>query len=138
MKAFIDTSALVKKYIQENGSDNFDKILAGVNDVGVAPIYWLELNSAVARRLKDKSLTKSQAEFILQESRTDLNYFQIVVWNEQLENQSSTLIHTYRLKTLDSIQLACARLSECDMFITSDQTLASAARLEHIKTILIT
>lgn len=137
MKAFIDTSALVKKYIQENGSDDFDKTLAGINDISVAPVYWLELNSAVARRIKDKSLTKSQAEFILHESRTDLQHFQIIIWNENLENKTSTLIHKHHLKTLDSIQLASACLSECDMFITSDQTLASAAKNEHLKTVLI-
>jgi len=59
--AFIDTSSLIKKYIQESGSDEFDSLLNKVSTIIVAPIYFLEINSAVERRLMEHSLTISQA-----------------------------------------------------------------------------
>lgn len=130
MKAFIDTSSLLKKYVLEAGSDTFDELLKEISEIIVSPIYLLEVHSAIDRRLKKKDLTAQEAAWILSEIAKDTDYFAKILWNENLENTGLGLIGKHHLKTLDAIQLASALLSLADLFITSDRHLATIARKE--------
>ena len=57
MKAFIDTSSLIKKYVAEGDYLEFDKLLDRVSRVIISPVTGLELNSALARKLIEKVTT---------------------------------------------------------------------------------
>ena len=128
MKAFLDTSALAKKYIAEKGSDEFDELLEKISEILISPLFWIELNSALERRFSEKSLTKRQLIQIRREVSYDMPYFSRVVWNENLERAAVEILKRYPLKTLDSIQLAAGTLSDADFFITSDKQLYRAAQ----------
>ena len=130
MKAFIDTSSLMKKYVDEKGSDELDSLLKKITDIIVSPIYNLEVHSAIERRLKDNTLTLKEASFIREEIKKDYQYFSKIIWNNNLEEKSLQMIGTYSLRTLDSIQLASACLSNADVFITSDEGLLGPAKKE--------
>lgn len=130
MKAFLDTSSLIKKYVSETGSDRLDKQLETISEIIVAPIYWVELNSALERRLKEKSLSHQQVTTIRQEAVRDLNYFSKVIWSEPLERKAVEMIRKYYLKTLDGVQLGCGILAKPDFFLTSDQNLYEIATNE--------
>ena len=130
MKAFIDTSSLIKKYVKEKGSDDFESLLEKVSEIIIAPVFWLEINSAIERRLREKTLTASQANRIRNEIKRDLFYFHKINWNENLEEHALVLIQKYQLKTLDSLQLAAAHLSKAGIFVTSDKKLFQVAQLE--------
>jgi len=138
LKAFIDTSSLLKKYITEEGSDTFDHLLEEISEIIVAPFCLLELHSAIRRLLKEKRLTENEALQLLKETRQDILYFSRIHWNDNLEQEVLELIQKYQLKTLDSLQLACGYLSQSDMFITSDEKLYHAAKkeLNNVKLIL--
>ena len=137
MKAFLDTSSLIKKYVAEPGSDRLEEQLEKVGEIIVAPIYWIELNSALERRLHEKSLTQAQVTTIRREADKDLNYFSRIIWNEPLEQKAVELIKKYYFKALDSIQLAAGILSKADLFLTSDQNLYKTASQEFKSTKLI-
>lgn len=130
MKAFLDTSALIKKYVAEPGSDQLEDHLEKIAEIVVAPLYWIELNSALERRLHEKTLAHQQVTAIRQEAGKDLNYFSRIVWNEPLEQKAVEMIRKYYFKALDSIQLASGILSKADLFLTSDQSLYKAADQE--------
>ena len=134
MKAFIDTSSLIKKYVHEKGSDRFDQELKAISEITVAPIYWIELISAVERRKAQRTLPGQAAEYILKEAEKDLEYFNRVIWNELLEIKAVQLIRKHSLRTLDSVQLASGILSKADVFLTSDKNLCHAATQE-LKTV---
>ena len=108
MKAFIDTSSLIKKYVKEKGADDFENLLEKVSEIIIAPIFWLEINAAIERRLREKTLTASQANRIRNEIKRDLFYFHKINWNENLEEHALMFIQKHQLKTLDSLQLASA------------------------------
>ncbi len=128
MKAFIDTSSLVKKYILEKGSEKLDSLLGEITEIVVSPTCLLEITSVLTRRLKEKSLTNEQADWIKSELKKDYSYFSKVIWNNDLELTGIELIYTHHLKTLDSIQLASACLAKVDLFVTSDKVLGKAAK----------
>src|SRR5206468_5148494 len=56
-----DTSALLKLYLPEPGSDEFNEILEGRDDVLVSDLAVTEIVSAVVRRLHRGSLTRETA-----------------------------------------------------------------------------
>ena len=132
MRAFIDTSSLFKKYVNEPGSIEFDKLLNPVYEILVSPITILEFHSVIERRLRESTISPANAKWIKQEFARDYNYFGVVQWNENLINESIRIISKYQLKTLDSIQFAAALLAAADIFITSDKQLYQAVRKERL------
>jgi len=136
LKAFIDTSSLIKKYIQEQNSDKFNSFLDDVSQVIVSPVYFVEINAAFQRIFREKKITSKEREYLKNEAFRDYEYFYKINWNEKLEKNALDIAEKYALKTLDSLQLASAVLSGADIFVTSDKILLRAARKE-IKNVLL-
>jgi len=111
MVVFIDTSSLFKKYALEKGSDSFKEFLNTVTEIIVSPVSWLELNSILARRMQEKTISEDDCKRI------------------EIE-----MIKKYYLKSLDSIQLASALRpnNEIEYFIGSDEKLNNACEAENL------
>lgn len=133
MRGFLDTSSLCKKYIEEDGSDKLTELLDQLSQVIISPVCWLEMHSAIERRLHEKTIMLEQTVRIYTEMKKDFHFFAKVIWDEDMENKSIEFIRHYRLRTLDSVQMAAAFLSQPDIFITSDRKLSDIARKEFKK-----
>jgi predicted nucleic acid-binding protein len=127
MRAFVDTSSLFKKYVQEEGSRELEELLKEVSEVAVSPVTWIEMNAVIARRLREKSLAPKQADWLKSEIEIDFQNFCRVLWNEALEKAATDLVYQHALLTLDAIQLASGVLAEADIFVTSDRKLFKEA-----------
>ncbi|MBF0253064.1 MAG: type II toxin-antitoxin system VapC family toxin [Candidatus Omnitrophica bacterium] len=130
MKAFIDTSALLKRYTYEKGSHELYHFLESVSEIVVAPVVGLEIASALKRKVREKIISPAQSADIFKEFQIDLFAFQKVNWSELLVERSIKIINKHEIKTLDSIQLASGYISEADIFVTSDKILAEKAKKE--------
>lgn len=137
MKAFLDTSSLFKKYFEEEGSAELEELLQSVSTVTVAPITILETNSIIERRLREKSLTTEDANWIEKELSFDFHFYGIVEFNENLTTETLRVIRKYQLKVLDGIQLGAAIISTPDVFVVSDKKLYTSAKMELKNTVLI-
>lgn len=135
MRIFVDTSSLFKKYVNEPGSDVFEKTLSHATEVAVSPATWIEVNAAIERRLAGRTLSSEQADWLRAEAKKDFTYFFKVLWNENLENKAVEFIRKHSLKTMDAVQLASGFLSDSDLFLTSDQKLFKEAKkvLRHVQ-----
>jgi len=111
MRAFIDTSSLLKKYIEENGSKKLEELLGSVSEIIIAPITILEVNSILERRLKEKSINSLDAKWIEKEFLRDYDYFGIIEFNDNLVRECIRVVRRYQLKVLDGIQLSSAIFS---------------------------
>lgn len=84
---FLDSSALVKRYVPEKGSA---WILAiAFPDTGnliiISRITWVEVLSALARRQREGSLSDTDVNLITQQFRFDLNnQYQVVEFDQAL------------------------------------------------------
>ena len=130
MRAFIDTSSLFKKYIEENGSKKLEELLGSVSEIIIAPITILEVNSILERRLKEKSINSLDAKWIEKEFLLDYDYFGIIEFNDDLVRECIRVVRRYQLKVLDGIQLSSAIFSRPQLFIVSDLRLFEAAKKE--------
>ena len=127
MRAFIDTSSLFKKYVDEKGADAFDTLLQSVTEIIIAPITLLEINSIIERRIREKTLNTSDAKWIEKEFMFDLNFYGIVEFNEMLTSECIRVIRMYQMKVLDGVQLSSAIIAKPDIFIVSDKHLYKSA-----------
>ncbi len=127
MRVFVDTSSLFKRFIQDEGSVALERLFEEASEIVVSPVTWMELNSALSKRVRDKSLTTKQFSGVLSEAKKDFDFFSRVEWNESLEEKVAEMVNKVSLKTLDAIQLASGVISKADLFVTSDKKLFQVA-----------
>src|SRR5438128_2406249 len=106
---FLDSSALVKRYVSETGSvwitGLFDPALN--NEIFIAGITSVEIVAALTRRTRGGTITPADAAMACRLFRTDLRSdYQVVEINEALLNDAMTLAETYGLRGYDAVQLA--------------------------------
>ncbi|MBI3601410.1 MAG: type II toxin-antitoxin system VapC family toxin [Candidatus Omnitrophica bacterium] len=130
MKAFIDTSAMLKRYFDEPGADAFDQFIRNVTHITVAPTYLLEAHAALERRHRDKTFTKEQVRRLKEKIEEDFFSYHEIEFNSQLCETAKYLIASYPMVTLDSIQLAAAMIANTQAFLTSDKQLFKYAQEE--------
>ena len=106
---FLDSSALVKRYAQETGSDWVE----GLTDpqeghtLYLARITAVEVVAAVGRRQRGGALSAEDAATALQDFSYDLAHqYRLVEITALLITQAMRLAVTYALRGYDAVQLA--------------------------------
>ena len=128
---FLDTSALVKRYHLEVGTDVIDEIFDSVDRVIViSNISISEFVSTINRKKNEKEITQDDLELVLSKFYADIMEHLTVIGIDDSHTISSLeLILKHNLKALDSLQLAIAlELSDLDIiFVGADSKLCEAA-----------
>lgn len=134
---FFDTSALIKRYIIEAGSEKADFLFSEAERIIISPVTKIEAFSTLKRLEIEKAITKEDHKKLKEEINLDFDFFTILSLNQDMENKCVELIDKYQLKTLDSIQLASCliRKDEVTNFIVADSKLKSAALSEKLDVI---
>jgi uncharacterized protein len=139
---FIDSSALVKRYVQEVGT----QWVRGITRrnistyVYISRITAVEVTSAVARRRGGGTLSSRRASSILSRFRKHLagRYTSMEI-TPALVNDAMKLANAHRLRAYDAVQLAAAIGLHKDwlddrlgafVFVSADQDLNDAATAE--------
>ena len=131
---FFDTSALVKRYIQETGSAWVRNVTnpASGHSIFLIRITEVELTSAIARR-RDLSLTKIQAVSASDQFHKEfVRNFKIVEITIPLLQSASLMADRHRLRAYDAVQLAGSLIvrgvSPELILVSSDDVLNAAER----------
>ena len=108
---FVDSSALVKRYVQEAGT-GWVRRLTRRN--AHAPIYLaritaVEVTAAVARRRKGRKLTAAKASSILHRFRKHLSgRYTVIEITPAVFSDAMRMANTHSLRAYDAVQLAAA------------------------------
>jgi predicted nicotinamide N-methyase/predicted nucleic acid-binding protein len=141
---FADSSALVKRYVQETGTSWVRRLTrrSPSTVVYIAHITAVEVISAVARRRKGRTLTAAKASPILHRFRRHLaGRYTVIEITPALFNEAMRLANTHALRAYDAVQLAAAleiNRKEQDAgfspvtLISADQALNDAATAERL------
>ncbi|MFH0933555.1 MAG: type II toxin-antitoxin system VapC family toxin [Nitrospirota bacterium] len=136
---FFDTSALVKRYHVEEGSEKVDEIFNDPEGIfAIASITIAEFTSVFARKLNEGIISEDDLRICLSEFSKDMiSSFGIVDLGRNHINKSIPLILKYNLRTLDSLQLATfLDLSHLNpIMVASDEALLNATLKEGFQTI---
>ena len=109
---FIDSNALVKRYISETGSTWVLGIFnpALNNEVFIAAVTSVEIIAAITRRSRSGSISITDAAATRNQFRSDLRKdYQIIEIAETIINSGMALAESYGLRGYDAIQLAVGR-----------------------------
>jgi uncharacterized protein len=144
---YLDSSALIKHYVQETGSQSVDHKLRDEEKASrpafTSVLTFAEIEAALSRRAKDNSLapseyvrarTKFESDWVLGLSPIDLGPDVLTVVRG--------VVDRFVLKGADVVHLASAiwlrdmvalNVNEPVSFLTSDKQLAKAAAKSHLE-----
>ncbi len=133
MRSFFDSSAFAKRFIEEEGSDEVDKICKKSTSIALSSLCVPEIISALNRRLREKYITKKEYTKIKERLIEEIVDATIVNVLPEVISESITLLEKNKLRTIDSIHIASALLWQPDIFISSDKRQITAARKAGLK-----
>ena len=122
---YVDSSALVKRYVTEPDSDLNQRLLDADQDWITAAIAEVEVRRVLAIRLHGTSLSEARADFL-----RDWERMAVVAVDASTLGQAAALAERTQVRSLDAIHLAAlARAgSRSTRLVTFDVRLAAAAR----------
>lgn len=138
---FLDSSALVKRYVREAGTAWVSGFFPPLPSrrVAIAAISSVEVIAAISRRVRTGSISPTDASSGIKSLRSDLlSDFEVVEVTASLINQAMDFAEQHQLRGYDAVQLAAAiearavaRLAGAAlMFVSADLELNSAAAAE--------
>lgn len=142
---FLDTSALVKIYHREAGTDFCLARYADQSPLIISELARVELHSAIFRKQREKELNAKALKAVLQrfecdcEERYEVLHVASLVYDEACR-LLSRYAGAYGLRTLDSLQLATF-LTYCekdqDSFVCADRKLSAVVEQEDVKAVFV-
>lgn len=134
MILFCDTSALLKLYIAEPGSEVLKARVLEVDAVAVCRIAWAEAHAALSRRAREVPEDEAVTEAAKAALAADWPRFVVLEIDQPLVERAGEYADTFALRGYDSIQLAAAfetgRISQSPIFFACfDARLNRAAKL---------
>jgi predicted nucleic acid-binding protein len=106
---FIDSSALVKRYINEVGSTWILGLFTPTlnNEIFIAAITSVEIVAAITRAERGKRISTSDALMVRAQFKNELQIeYQVIEITENIIMAGMMLAETYGLRGYDAIQLA--------------------------------
>jgi predicted nucleic acid-binding protein len=105
---YLDSSALVKRYLTEPGSLQIREIIENAEALGTVVISRAEIVAALGKAVRLGALTREIAEEARRALQIDWRDFARIAVSEYLVDRASDLAWTYGLRGYDSVQLAAA------------------------------
>lgn len=134
MILFCDTSALVKLYLVEAGSDLVRQESAAAEALAVSRIAWVEAHAAFARRAREEPLDGAAIDEARHALSAEWPHYVVLEIDRELTEIAADYADTFALRAYDSVQLAsAARLAavtgEAVRFACFDTRLSKAAKV---------
>lgn len=135
MILYLDTSALVKLYIDELGSTEVKQRVKAAQIVSTSRVAYVEARAGIARKFRDAELSKTEYNHMLEDLEEDWGSYFIVEVSESVTKLAGQLVHRYPLRGFDAIHLASGLLlknrSRLELsFACFDDRLKGAAQME--------
>ena len=135
MNLFADSSALAKRYIADEHSDNLDKVLQGTTNLAVGVLCLPEIISALCRRRRERFITKAQYEASKAALESDLADTTVIQIIDDVVLQTLHLLEAHPLRASDAIQVASALVWAADKFVSADARQCAAAKASGLSVI---
>jgi uncharacterized protein len=132
---FADSSALVKRYLADEHSDNLDEVLQGATNLAVAVLCPPEIISALCRRRRERFITKAQYEAAKTALESDLADTTVIQIIDAVVLQTLRLLEAHPLRASEAIQVASALVWGADKFISADARQCAAAKASGLSVI---
>ena len=138
MILYLDTSALVKVYVEETRSAEVRENCKRAEGLATSRIAYAEARAAFARKLREKGLSRAGYHSVVNDLDQDWDDYFIVDVSEGVVRAAGILAENHALRGADAIHLASAvalskQAGESIMFLCFDGHLATAAGKEGMR-----
>jgi predicted nucleic acid-binding protein len=108
---FFDSSAVVKRYVAESGSDWINRVAdpKSGHRIFIARITIVEVTAAVARRSREGNLPDADADSVIQRHVEDVDsLYRLIEMTRDVLGLATALARTHLLRAYDAVQLGAA------------------------------
>ncbi len=137
MKTYFDTSAFIKRYILEQGSEQIPLILTKASALALSALSLPEMISALTRLKHEEKLTVHLYQTIKNKIYDDLIDIILYPITPAVLTLATEIIEHNKVKTLDAIHIASASVWMCDYFVSADKSQIATAEQVGLKIIYI-
>jgi predicted nucleic acid-binding protein len=138
MIIYLDTSSLVKLYIEEDGSSQIDLLVQSSKFTATSLIAYAEAKAAFSRRFREGAFLLDEYNYLKEVFDNDWSRYLILNVTEAVIRQAGNLAEKHALRWFDYIHLASAltlhrELSTPIIFSCFDDRLKKASEIEGLK-----
>ena len=134
MRIYLDTSALVKRYCEEVGSDVVNEVFESSNEIITS--YWTlaEAIAAIDKKVAKRQISEEEKDFVIHVLFSDvlIRVTFMKISNEFIEAILEGIL-AYHLSADDALQLFSCIVSLSPIFLAADKGLIRAAKEEGLK-----
>lgn len=127
MRVFFDSSAFVKRYISESGTDSVLQWCDKATEIGLSGIALPEIISAFCRLYRDNKITDVQYRQLKSLLMADIEDAAICDLSPQVLMHAVSSLENNSLRGMDAIHIGSAIVLQADVFISSDKRQITAA-----------
>lgn len=133
MRVFFDTSAFVKRYIQEPGTDKVIEICRQAEHLVLCVICLPEMVSTLNRLVREGKLSRGEYRMTRDRILEEIADAEICYITPDVVTRTIRCLELNALRAMDALHLGCALVVEPHLFVSSDQRQIEAAKREGLK-----
>ena len=134
MKVYLDSSSFAKRFVEEEGSDKVEELCSQAAELGLSVICVPEVVSALNRRRRERTLTRTQYGEAKQRLLDDVRDADIVNLTPSVIGSAIRILETSPVRAMDALHLACALEWHAELFASFDERQLKAAKKAGLKT----
>jgi predicted nucleic acid-binding protein len=127
VRVFFDSSALVKRYIREAGTDKVIAQCDRATELAVAVIAVPEIISAFRRLVRERRLDEASYAALKADLVADLDDAVLCETSPQVIQRAIGALEVHPLRAMDALHVAAALVSTVDVFVSADARQCAAA-----------
>lgn len=108
MILYCDTSALIKRYVEEDGTEEIDKLWQSSNFIASSIVSYAETVATFRRKWREGIFSDRAFKETVDKFREDYSSLILVPVTNELNSTIEMLLERYPLKGFDAIHLASA------------------------------
>ena len=147
MITYLDSSAIVKRYVLERGFEAVREVYTQAlnGELSISFSVWnigevLEVLGKYLRRgwLDEKDFEEARGNFVMETLRLiKLNLLRLIPVRTRLLIEAWELMERHHLSQADALQIASARYIKADALLSADRQLIEASKEEGLKAVYV-
>jgi predicted nucleic acid-binding protein len=128
VRLYLDSSAMVKMYVPEAGSELVKARCGAADEILVSVLVRPETVAALTRLLRAGKLTQEQYDSAKQSLNAALEVATVIELSPSVVGKAVACLEAHPIRTLDAIHVASALENTPDRFLSADKRQCATAR----------
>lgn len=133
MRLFFDTSAFIKRYVDEPGSEKVLELISGTDELGLSVLFLPESISTLSRLRRENRISGEEYRALKDSILTDLVDAEICDLTPSVLEHTVTCLETGALRTLGAVHIGSALVYRPALFVSADRRQIEVALAQGLK-----